>query len=192
MKNKTIILFFGIILLFTIIFTLNVNSSGVSSPYWDDNPMYAQAGEIKEFSYTLQNMVGNEDIKMQATLEGDASVIQFVNKNSIYNVPFGSNDIKVPVRVTVPSNAKEGDEYQVGVRFTTISDNTGKPVVIGAAFSKGFKVIVGKPKTVAENANINVTKPLLSNQLTGFLVSLVVLVILALVIRYFNKRKEHK
>lgn len=178
-------------LLLLIISSFNVNSSGVSSPYWDENPMYVQPGEVREFSYTLQNMVGTENIQMKAEAEGDKSILHLVDTNTIYNVPIGSSDVKVPVKITVPKDAKEGDEFQVGVRFTAISENKGQPVTIGAAFSKGFKVIVGKP-IVNENTNAEVSKSLLSNQVIGFLILVVILIILLFAIKYFHKKRENK
>jgi len=193
MKNKTKFGIFGVFLLLLIISSFNVSSSGVSSPYWDENPMYAQPDEVKEFSYTLQNMVGTENIQMKAETEGDKNIIHLVDTNTIYNVPIGSSDVKVPVKITVPKDAKEGDEFQVGVRFTAISENKGQPVTIGAAFSKGFKVIVGKPTPIVnENTNAEVGKSLLSNQVIGFLILVVILIILLFAIKYFHKKRENK
>jgi len=85
MKNKIIITLFGIILLAMISF--NVNAAGVSSPYWDDNPLYVYSGQVVEFQYTLQNMVGDQNLKMQATVEGDSSIISLIDSNTIYDVP---------------------------------------------------------------------------------------------------------
>lgn len=189
-NNKIKIGFLGMVLLLIIALSLNVNSSGVSSPYWDENPMHVQPGEVKEFSYTLQNMVGNEDIKFQAQLESGTTIMEFVDKNTVYDVPFGSNNILVKMKVVVPKDAKEGDEYQVGVRFTVISsDIPGKPVAIGSAFSKGFRVIVGKPATVtASQASLGA----LSGQTLGFLILLAILIILILVIKYFKRKEKIK
>ena len=187
-KNKIKIGVFGVLLLFITIFSLNVNSSGVSSPYWDENPMYVQPGEVKEFSYTLQNMVGNEDLTMKVELEGNSGIMQFVDKETIYSVPLGRSNVPVMVKITVPKDAKEGDQWDVGVRFTTISKNKGQPVTIGAAFSKGFKVIVGKP-IVDENINTEISKSLLSNQVIGFLILVVILIVLLIALKYFHKKR---
>src|SRR3989344_3562730 len=118
MKNKIIITLFGIILLAMISF--NVNAAGVSSPYWDDNPLYVYSGQVVEFQYTLQNIVGDQNLKMQATVEGDSSIISLIDSNTIYDVPFGRSDIPVNVKITVPSNAQMGQEWQVGLRFDTV------------------------------------------------------------------------
>src|SRR3989344_48574 len=116
---------FGILLIIaSLISALNVNGAGVSSPYWDENSLYVKAGDVKEFSYLLQNMVGSEDMQMQVSLEGNSGIMQFAENKSIYDVPYGSSDIPVKMRVIIPENAKPGDEWQVGVRFTTISSNT--------------------------------------------------------------------
>jgi len=187
MRNK-IIMVFGIFLLVAL--SLNVNAAGISSPYWDENPLYVKAGDVKEFNYLMQNMVGDEDLKMQVSLEGTSGIMQFVENKSIYSVPLRSSDVPVKMRVIVPTDAKEGDEWEVGVRFTTISSNTeGKPVVIGSAFSKGFRVIVEKQK-IEENVNGNATKVLMNNKLIGFIILVIVLLILVFTTKYFYKKKN--
>ena len=181
--------FVVLLIIFSLISALSVNAAGVSSPYWDENPMYVHSGDIKEFSYLLQNMVGNEDIKMQVSLEVDSGIMQFAENKSIYDVPLRSSDVPVKMIVTIPENAKPGDEWEVGVRFTTVSSNTeGKAVVIGSAFSKGFKIIVEEPKP--EEVSGGAVKDLLSSKELSFIILLAVLIILVLVVKYFYKKKS--
>ena len=191
MKNKIIITLFGIILLAMISF--NVNAAGVSSPYWDDNPLYVYPGEVKEFSYTLQNMVGDKNLKMQATVEGDSSIISLIDSNTIYDVPLGRSDVAVKVKITVPSNAQIGQEWQVGLRFDTVESTVeGRPVSIGSAFSKGFKVIVGNPPSQEESISGQSSKPLLSENLTSLVILVVILIVLFVLISYFHKKRNDK
>lgn len=193
MKKNKIILKISCIFLLLALLSLNINAAGVSSPYWDENPMYVQSGEVKEFSYTLQNMVGNENMTIKAELEPGTTIMEFTDKNTIYEVPLGRSDVIVGMIVKVPKDAKEGDEWQVGVRFTTIAPKIeGKPVAIGTAFSKGFKVIVGKPTATAGITPTETTKLLLSSQLAGFLALVVILIILLLALRYFHKKRENQ
>lgn len=181
------------LLLFIIILSIKVNAMGVSSPYWDENPLYVQPGEVKEFSYLLQNMVGSEDIQMKAELEGTTDIMQFIDENTLYDVPLGSSDVPVRMIITIPQNAQEEDEWSVSVKFTTIIPSTeGVPVGIGTAFSKGFRVIVGAPISEAPETITSETtkKPLISNQLLGFLILIIILIILLLVISHIHKKKS--
>ena len=51
-----------------ILLSYSVFAFGVSSPYWDENPLYLKPGETKEVTMILQNMVGEDDIKMTGEL----------------------------------------------------------------------------------------------------------------------------
>jgi len=188
-KKSSLVLAF---ILFGVILAFNVNAYAVSSPYWDEKPMYVQPGEVKEFNYLLQNMVGDKDVKVQAQLEPGTTIMEFVDKNTIYNVPFGTRDIPVNMRIKVPNDAKEGTWWDVGVRFKTVEETRDGPLTIGIEYSKGFKVVVGELGTATENVSGTVTKPILSTQTLGFLVLVVALVILVLIIKYFHKKKENK
>lgn len=187
MKNKINLIFLEVLLF--IIISLNINAAGVSSPYWDENPMYVQPGEIKEFSYTLQNMVGNEDITLKAEIEAGSDIMEFVDEDNLYEVPFGRSDVVAKMKITVPKNAKEGDEWSVGVKFTTATQNVeGKPLAIGSAFSKGFKVIVGKKPEPLVQVIKEGSKE--SPQFLTLLISLGVLIILVFLVKYLYKKKE--
>jgi len=183
-----------LLIVFGIVLAINAFAIGVSSPYWDENPLYMQPGEVKEFRYLLQNMVGDKDIKIKAEIESGTTIMSFVDENNIYNVPLGKSDIPVNMKIIVPNDAKKGDEYQVGARFTTLSTDANGPLTINTAYSKGFRVIVGEKVSpeIAKTVSGKATKPIISTQLTGFLISLVILIILLFIIKYFYKHKEHK
>ena len=182
-KNCSLILLF---ILFSIILTFNAYA-GVSSPYWDENPLYVYPEEVKEFNYLLQNMVGDNNITIQATLEPGTTIMEFVDQNTLYNVPLGSSNTPVRMRIIVPGDAQLGQEWQVGVRFTQVPGNAEGPLTIGAAYSKGFKVIVGKPEP-SESVSGKVTKPIISSQIINFLILIIALVALWLVVSYFYKK----
>ncbi len=189
MKKQKTLGILGIFLLLIVIFSFNVNSVGISAPYWDDNPLYVQPGETKEFTYLLQNVIGNQDVKIKAELEGDPSIIKFLDQNNLYDVPFGKNDIPVKVEIKVPQDSKPGQEWQVGVRFTTTSASTnGNQVTIGTTYSKGFKVIVNELKIVPIAQNIK--KGSSSNFLIYIILALI-LVGVMLIIYYSRKKKEN-
>lgn len=184
MVNKTKLIIFSIILLVTLSYF--VNAFGVSSPYWDENPLYLQPGETKEIVMILQNMVGGEDITMIGNLNSGNEIAKITDESLTYEVPLGVSNVPVHLRITMPSNAKPGDEWQVGIEFKTIAPNTGG-VSIGGAISKGFKVIVPeKPSVSAEVPKVVQTSAI------GFIILVIILVILLVVIKYFYKGKKQK
>ena len=195
MKKNKIIKGCNLILafvLFSFILVLNADAMGVSSPFWDENPMYAQSGEVREFRYLLQNMVGDDDIKIKAELESGTEIMKFLDENTIYDVPLGRSDIPVNMKIVVPENAKDGDSWQVGVKFITITEAKEGAVSIGIAYSKGFKVVVGDKASPGSKVVISgtTTKPVLSNEALGFLALVVILVILALIVKYVHKKRK--
>lgn len=164
--------------------SLNVNAFGVSSPYWDENPLYMYAGETKEVVMVLQNMIGDQDLKVTVELNGGYEIATLLNQVTTYNVPLGSNNIPVKLKISIPQDAKPGQEWQVGISVKTIPENTGG-VSVGTGISKGFKVIVKEQPSVSAQ----VTKPVISSKFLGFLVSAIILVILFMLIKYFHKKR---
>lgn len=178
------------ILFSTILFILlsySVFAFGVSSPYWDENPLYLMPGETKEVTMVLQNMVGEDNIKMTGELNSGSEIAVLINPGIIYDVPLGSSNVLVNLRITVPEDAKPGKEWQVGVLFKTIADNTGG-VGISGGISKGFKVIVKEEQEVSSEAS----KETGMQTLTQFIILLVILAALGLIIKYFYKGRHNK
>ena len=165
----------------------NVNAFGISSPYWSDNPLYVSPGETKDVVMSLQNMVGGGDTSVTAEVNSGKNILTITDKNKIYNVPFGSSNVPIHLRITVPADAKPKQEWQVGVSFKTIAPNTGG-VSIGTGVDEGFKVIVKEKPKVSGKA----TKQIISSQLAGFLILVIILIILSLTIKHFHKKRDNK
>ena len=170
-----------------VILSYSVDSFGVSSPYWDENPLYLNPGESKEFEMVLQNMVGDQDITVIAELNSGSEIASLMDESTTYNIPIGNSNTPVKIKINIPEDAKSGQEWQVGVAFKTVVENTGG-VGIGGAVSKGFKVIVKKEQAPSGTA----VGGALSTQTLGFLVLVIALIILVLIIKYFHKKKENK
>ena len=176
----------SIILLITLVY--NVSAFGISSPYWDENPLYVNPGESKEVVMVLQNMVGNEDITAIAELNSGKEIATLLDKSTTYNIPLGNSNVPISLLIKVPENAKPGQEWQVGVSVKTVAPDTGG-VSIGTGVSKGFKVIVKEePKTTGSVLNIaGGLEPL-----TGFLVLIAILIIFVLIIKHLHKKRVIK
>lgn len=116
----------NIILLLVCLFLVQaVYSAGVASPYSENIPLVMAPGQVHEFYLGLQNMVGNEDLKSIVKVSSGNEFLEITDTNNEYLVPFGSKDIKINLKVTVPEDIKEGD-YTLGVEVKFIPINEGK------------------------------------------------------------------
>ena len=190
MKKNKLSWIFVIFLLITLLTSLNVDSVCVSSPYWDERPLYVQPGEVKEIIYLLQNNVGSEDVAMKAEVEGDSDIMQLIDTNNIYDVPLGS-EVPVKAKITVPANAKAGDEWQVGVLFTVTSKSIeNQPLTIGTAYSKGFKVIVQEESNLQDNQIVPEGQEEKGSSLTWLFIAIIFIVIITFLMIKKSSRKD--
>ena len=167
--------------------SFNVNAFGVSSPYWDENPLLMYAGETKDVVMSLQNMVGGEDMTVNADLDSGKEIAVLTDINTVYQVPIGNSNTPVKLKITIPEDAKPGQEWQVGLSFKTNAPNAGG-VGISSGVSKGFKVkVIENPKAVETTNPISLS---LSGQTLGFLILIGILIILMLALKYFHKKRE--
>ncbi len=177
-----------IVVILLIAFSYGVNAFGVSSPYWDENPLYVQPGETKDVAMSLQNMVGDSDVTAIADLRSGSEIATITDDNKNYLVPLGVSNVPVNLKIQIPVDAKPGKEWNIGITFNTVAENTGGGVGIGSGVTKGFKVIVAeKPKISAQASKI-----LGIQTLTGVIILIVILIILFLGIKHFYKRKNSK
>ncbi len=131
---------------FAIIFLILVSVQlvagfGASAPYWDDRPLRLMQGEQEIVEITLQNLVGNEDITLQATIVQGNDIAKIVGPSEI-NVPFGTRDIVVPIEITIPEQAFAYDTYPVSIGFTPVKGETSDFVRLSSAIGSSFDVIV--------------------------------------------------
>src|SRR3989339_835888 len=71
MEMKNMILLFGMVLV-----SLSVVSAfGVSTPYWDENPLRLAPGESMDVELVLQNMAGSDDVKVRARVAVPMNVV---------------------------------------------------------------------------------------------------------------------
>ncbi|MBW6442742.1 hypothetical protein K0A97_03115 [Patescibacteria group bacterium] len=119
-----------------------ITSTGVSSPYWRTNPIKLSPGESTIVTLELQNMVGEEDVTLRASVNEANVIVSLMDQNTDYLVPFGSSDIPVRIKIEVPSNAKVGDIYQVPILFQEVSPGEGGMIKMASAISKTLPVQV--------------------------------------------------
>lgn len=184
-KVKTLIL---CILAIFVLLASFISAFGVSSHYWGDNPLKLAPGESKEVVLGLQNMVGGEDLTLEAMVTNDEGIIASIaDEKSIYSVPFGTKDREILVNVSVPGDAEAGKIYKVIVSLRQISTEGGGmlqitggvtstiPVQI-VSFEESHKRVEEPPRIARQNGNL-------------LIISTIVLLVVALTIFFVARRK---
>lgn len=150
-----------------------VSAFGVSSPYWDGNPLVMDRGETTTVYLNLQNMVGDEDVKVKAELVQGADVTSLPKE--IYLVKQGTSDTLIPLKISVPKDAIPGDKKAIKVEFKTIQEGVGG-ISMATGMSVFFDVVAGD-----EIAETNKT----------MIISLIVgLIVLAIILWLILKKKK--
>ena len=139
--NKKFGIVVGIIFLTMGMFSL-ISAFGVSTPYWDDNPLRIAPGESKTVVLGLQNGIGTEDITFEVELTSDGEgIATLVNKDSTYFVPLGGSNT-IPIQIKVPEDARLSGVYQIGISLTQITSGEGGMVRLAGALTSRFPVEV--------------------------------------------------
>ena len=146
-KNKKAVI--GFVFLAVILLPL-ISSSGVATPYWDENPLKMAPGESATVTLSLQNMVGGEDINVEIDLIKGSEIARLVDNKQIYTVPFGRKDIPINIELKIPENPQR--EYEVDFIVKTINSPDGKQVQLSTGLEKVFKIIVKDGVRPAETA----------------------------------------
>ena len=161
---------------------------GVTTPYWDDNPLIMQPGQTKDFVLTLQNMVeGSEDIVLKAEMVSGSEIATLVDEELEYLVPFGRKDIEVNLRVIIPEDAQLNKEYTIGVSFKQILEDEGKMVQMAGEVGKNIPVIVKSESEVLPEP-----EETLEEEEKGFPTAMVVLLLVIIVILGYVILKKKK
>ena len=156
MKMKTKDIFLIIVPLLLILLSINVYAFGVTSFYWDKKPLYLNPGESREIqAFGLQNMVGEKDMTISVEQVSGLEIAKIIDKSLNYEVPFGSKDVYINMKITIPSDAKIGQVYGVGLRFKeSAGEKQGESVQTIGGMSNSIEVVVGKriegPQVVKE------------------------------------------
>ena len=193
--NKKLGIVFGAFGLF-IMMAFLVSAFGISTPYWDDNPLKLAPGESKIVALTLQNKVGSEDVTLRATLTNDAGgIATIIDENLDYFVPLGGS-VAVSVKVEVPEDAENTDPLrEVRISFTQIGvEGSGGPITLAGGFTTKFPIkIVGFTESelyVAPTPTPPEEEKIFTLNFLIILITLIVTVIAIIV--FLNVRKNKK
>jgi hypothetical protein len=153
-----------------------ISAFGVSNFYYGNNPLRMDAGETKEITFLLQNIVGNQDFTARAEIS-EGQEIARINDSGVYQVPLGTQDVPVKVVVSIPKKDKAGKKYTIKLGITAIPKNEEGTI----SLSQGTGAIVPVEITGKESKYFYI------------IISLAVLaIIIVIIILYIKHRKSLK
>lgn len=182
MRNKILTIF-----LFTILLATQVNAFGVTSFFYEGRPLLIEPGSTKDVSLILQNEQTSPHINVKAELTTNSHMAELTGK-TIFSLESGANNIHVPIEITIPETAQIGEEYTVGVSFTTVADPGNKMLEMGTRISKGIPVVVGR--VIEPEKSIFDIIPL--ETIGGIAIILVLAILIISVIKHSKKATKKK
>ncbi len=149
-----------------------ISASGISCDYSDDNPIEIPAGESVTTSCVLQNMAGEpKDVVFNLEITSGEEFASLVENS--YDVPFGVEDVEVPIVFDIPRKTESGN-YSVVIRLEQTSSGEGDNVKIAPGLNKKIALTVTKGKAI-------------SDETSSVLIGIVVLILLIAIIVYVRK-----
>ncbi len=159
----------------------------VSSTYWSENPLTLYPGETKDFSFTLQNLAGSEEVKLKAMITQSSEVVSIIDPTNIYSVPAGRKT-SVNLRVVIPEGTSVGKVYPFEIVFTTVAETEQGAFGIGSSIKQSFNVeVVEKPKPAEEVLPQEKPEEKISTWVT---IGVVILILLVVIVIILKKRKK--
>lgn len=185
MKNKIIL---SLMFLIFAVLAFSVSATvGVTSFYYDKNPLMVKAGDVRDIEFTLQNHGGDADANVIVALADGEEIAELTDENLEYWVSLDSSSIPVPMKITIPEDAQPGDEWNVGASFSiSYKPKGGGAVQLSSTYFKDFKVIVEETSPTAQATKAT---NLFNSPLTSFIFLIVILVILILLIKLLSRKK---
>ncbi|MBI2148251.1 hypothetical protein HYU23_01085 [Candidatus Woesearchaeota archaeon] len=180
---KLVILIILVICLLPIVYGF-----GVTTPYWDTNPLVMAPGQTVEFNLLLQNMIGNEDIKARAKVVSGHQFIQITDNITEYFVPFGKSDVKINLKVSVPLNATDVN-YTLGILVETIPPSSSSVVQLGSGIKQTIPLVIlgGSPQPKP----LDLTPPAKKEEREfnkTYLLVLIIIVLIIIAMLWYKKR----
>ena len=114
-----------------------------------------------------------------------SEIISITDSNLVYNIPLG-NRVDVNAKITIPTNAKLGDNYTVGLSFTTVTDPS-QGLGFGSSIDKYFPVTI-----IEKSPETNKTSKLNTSQWIIYLIAGIIIIGIIILIIKNNKTKTPK
>lgn len=179
----------GIVTLIIVVFSLFVNAFGVSSSYWKDNPLIMHAGQTEDVKLLLQNMVGEKDMKVKISIVDGKSFAKLLDKNDIYNIPFGVKDVPINIRISIPENANLGENLNIGVMIIEIPTENKNMIQTAAGIRETIPILI---RTESEVPKIVKESWLSSKQWDMVWVVLIIIVVVVILLEEWHLKNKKK
>jgi len=142
MKNKKSL---GIsIILLILAFVQLISGFGVSSPYWEGNPMVLSPGEEYEINLNLQNMIGDDDLLIKAEMIKGGDIAKI--KEGIYEIKAHTSDTMAPLTIKIPRDILVPQTKRIHIEFKSVTPHETGMVTMGTGMSVKFDVLIqGSP-----------------------------------------------
>jgi len=98
------------LILMLIILTPIVVAFGVSTPYYEGNPLIMSPGETRIVILTLQNMLGGENYTAVAEIIEGGEFAKLPEAEKTYRIPHGYDNVTIAVEITVPQKSRVGEK----------------------------------------------------------------------------------
>ena len=169
------------VLVVAVAFAGMVSSFGIGSSYWKGQPFTIAPGETKTANLYMQNMVGEEAVSVRVEVKQGRDIASVDERE--YTVPFGVDDMVLPVEISVPADVEVGTMYPVVVSFITVGEPGSGTISLGTAYDISFDVEV-----VSESSGSQEVEG--GSNLGFIVVTLLVLIILIVVVTILIRKKN--
>jgi len=170
-----------------------VNAFGVTTPYWDENPLIMFPGETKDVQLLLQSEADSDPLIARAELIEGGEVATMLDSNLDYNVEPGQKDVAVNIRITIPEDANLNDRYDVRVSFREILERGGGgPVQMATGVGTKIPVVVESFANAGEAVREPKTQATSISLTTSILLLAIIVIIIIAYTTLKNKTKKKK
>ena len=151
-RNIKLASFFLAILLVS---TSNVIAFGISSPYWKNHPLKMYPGETKEVLFNLQNCPSlseqcqRKDVNVLVNFDADNEIAQLLS-GTTYQIPFGTADTYIKLKVSIPEDAEIGNTYNIKFSVSSAPEKIVTNIQLGIEYGVEFPVLVTEKSAIPE------------------------------------------
>lgn len=183
----------SLLLMFLLVSTGGVLAVGVSSPYWENNPLEMHAGQTRDVPFTLVSKDTDSISNVAVSLEKSGGVAE-ITSGTEYTVQPGTKDTEIILRISVPASASIGDEYDIefSVKPSLEAADQGN-VQLGISYTVDFPVrVVGEGDVIISSTTNETTQLPEKTSGVGVIISWIVAIIIIITIIFWLVRKKRQ
>lgn len=131
----------SLVFVFLLASITSIFALGVSSPYWDKNPLKMYPGEIRDVEFTLVNKPDADPADAFVKLTNTGGIAELIS-GSTYTVQPGTTNTKVVLKISIPSDAQIGEIYNVAFSVESGPPEEEGTIQLAVGYNVGFPVEV--------------------------------------------------